>query len=143
MNLDLTGKRAIVCGSTQGLGYASAREIAALGASVTLIARDEQRLRNAMKGMDASRGQDHHYLVADFSKPQTLRDKLAQHSSGTYPAHILVNNTGGPKGGPLTEASEEELLMAFQSHVICNHILMNAVLPFMKAAGYGRILNII
>ena len=57
--------------------------------------------------------------------------------------NILVNNTGGPKGGNAVDATNEEFLQAFNSHLICNHILMKAVLPSMKASGYGRIVNII
>ncbi|MEO6188488.1 MAG: SDR family oxidoreductase, partial [Ginsengibacter sp.] len=54
-----------------------------------------------------------------------------------------INNTGGPKGGDITDATTEEFLQAFNSHLICNQILVQHVLPSMKASGYGRIVNII
>jgi 3-oxoacyl-[acyl-carrier protein] reductase len=55
----------------------------------------------------------------------------------------LINNTGGPKSGPIVDAEVSEFLAAFNQHLICNHILMQAVVPGMKAAGFGRIINII
>ena len=82
----------------------------------------------------------HNYIVADFSKSQELKD-AARSVKG--PVHILVNNTGGPPSGAIVNAKEEEFLQAFNNHMICNHILVQVVLPFMKEAGYGRIINII
>jgi len=66
MNLDLTDKYAIVCGSTQGLGFASAVELALLGANVTLVARNEEKLKDALTHLDSSLQQKHNYVVADF-----------------------------------------------------------------------------
>jgi 3-oxoacyl-[acyl-carrier protein] reductase len=143
MNLDLTGKHAIVCGSTQGLGKACAIELAKLGTTVTLIARNEESLKNVKAELDARAGQKHGYLVADFSNPPLLKDKMSQFIARYSPVHILVNNTGGPPGGPIAEAKLEEFTTAFSNHLFCNHILVQAVLPGMKAAGYGRIINII
>lgn len=57
--------------------------------------------------------------------------------------HILVNNTGGPPGGPIIDADTDEFLTAFNMHLVNNHQLTQAVVPYMKEAKYGRIINII
>jgi 3-oxoacyl-[acyl-carrier protein] reductase len=143
MNLDLTGKYAIVCGSTQGLGFASAIELALLGANVTLVARSEEKLKEIVTKLDTSKQQKHTYFVADFQFPEQVKSAVEQHLTQHTVVNILVNNTGGPKGGPAMDAATDEYLQAFNSHLICNQILVQAVLPSMKAAGYGRIINII
>lgn len=143
MNLDLTDKRAIVCGSTQGIGKAIAVELAQLGASVTLVARNEAKLQEVAQELDNSKGQQHDYLVADFSKPEELVQQLQVYLQQHEKVHILVNNTGGPAGGPIVNAKPEEFLSAFNMHLINNHNLAQAVIPLMKKAGYGRIINII
>lgn len=142
MNLDLTGRNALVCGSTQGIGKASAIEIALLGANVTLVARDEKKLKEVVKELDSSRKQKHFYIVADFSKPDELKKKIEEHVKNNI-IHILLNNTGGPPGGPIIDAKTEEFTQAFSNHLICNHILTQAVVPGMKKEKYGRIINII
>ena len=143
MNLDLTGKKAVVCGSTQGLGLATAIELALLGADVTLMARNEQKLKDAVSKLDISKGQNHGYLVADFQIPQLVKNAIGDFLSQNNSVNILINNTGGPKGGSITEATPEEFLQAFNSHLVCNQILVQETLPGMKASGYGRIINII
>jgi 3-oxoacyl-[acyl-carrier protein] reductase len=95
MNLDLTGKRAVVCGSTQGIGKVTAIELALLGAHVTLIARDEDKLKGVVKELNPT-GQ-HNYLVADFSSPETLKQRITEFAAKNA-IHILINNTGGPSG---------------------------------------------
>lgn len=143
MNISLDGKHAIVCGSTQGIGKACAIELASLGATITLIARNEAALIKAKAELDTHVGQNHHYLVADFSSPDTLKKKLADFIDKHSPVHILINNTGGPAGGPIVDAKLEEFISAFSNHLLCNQILAQAVIPGMKTAGYGRIINII
>jgi len=142
MDLNLTQKRAIVCGSTQGIGKASAREIALLGASVTLIARNYEALRATVKELDTSKGQVHDFLVADFTDPAGLQEKIGAFVSQRS-IHILVNNTGGPSAGPAFGASLDDFKNAFASHLLCNHILAQATVPGMKREGFGRIINII
>lgn len=140
MNLNLTGKHAIVCGSTQGIGEATAIELSQLGASITLIARNEEKLQSVLERLHPHPKND--YIVADFSQPQQLKKKIndwANHHS----AHILVNNTGGPKGGPIIDANVDEFITAFSMHLVCNHILVQALYPGMKNAAYGRIINVI
>jgi 3-oxoacyl-[acyl-carrier protein] reductase len=142
MNLDLFGKTALVCGSTQGLGYASAAELALLGCTVVLIARNEEKLKAVLQTLDHSKGQQHQYLVADFSDTIAVKTAIDNFVKNK-PVHILVNNTGGPPGGAALTAKAEEFLTAFNNHLINNHNLVQAVVPGMKTAGFGRIINII
>ncbi len=142
--MDLLPYRALVGGSTQGIGRAVALALAERGCAVTLLARNEDRLRETAAALPTPTGHVHDYLVADFDAPDHLarvvREYLTQHPAGF---HILVNNTGGPPGGPLLGASVAELQLAFNQHLVCNHLLAQAVVPAMRAAGFGRIINIV
>ena len=140
MNLDLKNKNAIVCGSTQGIGEASAIELAKLGANITLIARNESKLLNLLNELDKSQGQVHSFLCIDFSDSEKLKEEVNL-LKGNY--HILVNNTGGPAGGPITDANTDSFENAFRMHLVNNQILVQKVVESMKAEGYGRIVNII
>lgn len=142
MELSLKGKRAIVCGSTQGIGKASAIELALLGAHVTLVSRDENKLKAVVAELATGQGQRHEYFVADFNIPDQLKIEVEKYVK-MEPVHILVNNTGGPPGGPALTASPDEFVRAFSSHLLCNQIMVQAVVPGMRHAGYGRIINII
>jgi 3-oxoacyl-[acyl-carrier protein] reductase len=143
MNLNLTGKTALVCGSTQGLGLASAIELSLLGANVTLLSRNEEKLKEAIQKLDISKNQKHQYIIADFTFPEQVKKSVTEYLDKKNTVNILVNNTGGPKGGNAVDASPEDFISAFKSHLICNQILVQAVLPSMKESGYGRIINII
>lgn len=143
MNLSLKGKTALVCGSTQGIGYSAAKELALMGASIVLIARNEEALTSVQASLDTSHGQIHTYLVADFSQPEQLKKVMQQFVTSGMKVHILVNNTGGPKGGAIKDASTDEFLLAFNQHLICNHILVQSLYPGMVEEGYGRIINVI
>lgn len=142
MNLTLEGKKAIICGSTQGIGLAIAEELALLGADCTLMARNEESLKESVAKLDTQLRQQHGYLVADFNKPDDVK-KIVEEYMAKNAVHILINNTGGPAAGPIIEATEESFLDTFNQHLICNHILTKAVVPCMKKEGYGRIINII
>lgn len=143
MELNISGKKAVVCGSTRGIGYAVAMELASMGASITLIARNSEALTQALRDLPAANNQTHDFLVADFSKPETLRPVLNTYAAKAPIVHILVNNSGGPKGGPIAEAQTEEFVGTFAQHLLCNHILVQSFVAGMKKAGYGRIINII
>ncbi|HXS35269.1 MAG TPA: SDR family oxidoreductase [Flavipsychrobacter sp.] len=142
LSLSLSGKTALVAGSTQGIGLASAQALASLGARCVLISRNEEKLKEALKTLETANGQRHTYLVADFQQPQQVQDVVAAFVK-QQSIDILINNSGGPAGGPITDARPEEFLNAFQQHLICNHLLVQTVSPGMKNAGYGRIVNII
>jgi len=143
MNLNLKGKTAMVCGSTQGIGKASAIELALLGANVVLVARNEESLKQTIKELDNSQGQEHAYLAVDFQQANTLKEKVESYIATQGAVHILVNNTGGPPSGLIANAKTDEFLSAFNNHLICNHILVQAVVDGMKKAQYGRIINVI
>ena len=137
--LDLTGKHALVCGASQGIGLAAAQQLAGLGATVTLLARNESRLKDALTSLP---GEGHRIAVADFTDNEAVRgavDAVVQ----AHPVHILVNNTGGPAGGPITEAGVDAFEDTYRQHLVNNQLLAQAVFPGMKAAGWGRIVNVI
>ncbi len=140
MNLDLTNRNALVCGSTQGIGKASAQQLAKMGANITLIARNEEKLKTVLSSLDNSNGQNHNYIVADFQKPNELETKI---KAANNKFHILINNTGGPAGGPVFNATLDQFEAAFTQHLKCNHILVQAVVSGMKEDCFGRIINII
>lgn len=142
LSMNLSGKTALVAGSTQGIGFASAQALATLGASCVLIARNEDALQQAVAKLDAAQGQQHSYLVADFSNPQQVQDVVGAYAKQNV-IHILINNTGGPAAGPIVDAKPDNFLQAFQQHLICNHVLATLAIESMKAAGYGRIVNVI
>ena len=137
--LDLSGKRALVCGASQGIGLAAAQQLAGLGAQVTLLARNRDRLNEALSTLP---GDGHAVAVADFQHPEDVR-RAAADVLASGDVHILVNNSGGPAGGAITEAAEEAFLATFNQHLINNQILAKAVLPGMQRAGFGRIVNVI
>ncbi len=139
----LVGKRAVVCGSTQGIGRACAARFAELGAEVTLLARDPVALEHVRGALPAADGVTHRALVADFGDAETVKRMITTLVSEVGTIHVLLNNTGGPPAGPIVEADPEAFVRAIRMHVVCNQILAQAVIPGMKAAGYGRILNII
>lgn len=141
--MELVGKYAIVCGSTQGIGLASAKLMASRGAKITLVARNEDKLKEAVNSLDSANGQLHNYLVADFSKPEELKSVVQSYVNDGNKPHILVNNSGGPKGGLIKDAEESEFIDAFNQHLICNHIMVKALLPGMIENGLGRIINVI
>lgn len=129
-------------GASAGIGRAVAVELAALGANVTLMARTEATLREAVASLDRSQGQQHGYLAVDFADSQRLIEQVSA-LLRTQTVHILVNNTGGPPGGPITGASAEAFLSTYHNHLICNQLLAQMLLPGMTSAAYGRIVNII
>ena len=143
MNLNLEGKSALVAGSTQGIGKASALQLAEMGASVVLLARNEEKLKAVKEELANNGSQNHAYIVADFSSPENVAKAIGAWDFAKNPIHILINNTGGPPGGQAIEANLDAYRQAFNSHLINNQILAQAVVASMKSAGYGRIINVI
>jgi 3-oxoacyl-[acyl-carrier protein] reductase len=143
MNLDLRGKTAWISGSTQGIGKATAIELANMGARCILIARNEVKLKAVCEELHKINGANHSYVVADFSKPESLNEALTSAIKSHNEAHILVNNTGGPAGGKAIDADLNAFRATFEAHLVCNHILVQALVPLMKKAAYGRIINVI
>lgn len=142
MDISLIGKNALVCGASKGIGKAAAIEIARLGANVILLARSEAILKQVKNELQTSEGQSHQYLVADFNDLPDLKAKIKE-LANTNTIHILINNTGGPAGGPIVEAKIDQFQSAIHNHLLANHTISQILIPGMKEAGYGRIINII
>ena len=143
MNLDLTGKHALVCGGSQGIGHAAAIELAKLGADVTLLARSPGPLETALRALAKTHAKQQHATIAvDMSDHASLGANV-EALVGTRPVHVLVNNTGGPPGGPADTATTDAFLAAFNQHIIAAQVVLKAILPGMRAASYGRIVNVI
>lgn len=141
-NTVLAGKNALVCGSSRGIGKAIAMALAEMGATITLTARNEDVLLEAIGELDVTQGQKHDFILADFSKPAEL-EELIKHQLKDTTYQVLVNNTGGPPAGSIIDAKPEQFVSAFSNHLICNHLLATALLPGMKQSNYGRIINVI
>ena len=142
MDLNLTGRHALVCGASEGIGRAAAHELALLGADVTVLARREEVLREVVAALPRNGGQRHGWITADVADTATLRARAEALVAGK-PVHILVNNTGGPPGGAACNADIQAFLDAFNKHLVANHTLLQAVLPGMRTDGWGRMVNVI
>jgi 3-oxoacyl-[acyl-carrier protein] reductase len=143
MDLDLIGKHALVCGASQGIGLASAIELAKLGANITLLARRADLLEQLAGQMPRTHfAQTHDWIVADAGTTADLRAKIDT-LVAAHPVHILINNSGGPPPGTVRGAHEDAFLAAYRSHLLANQTLAEAVVPGMLHDGYGRIVNII
>ena len=142
--MDLKNKRAVVCGSTQGIGKSTAIKLAEMGASIVLISRNIEKLNRVLNELPiVDQNQNHEVLIADFSNPNSLKEALNNYLQKEKTVHILVNNTGGPPGGPLKDADTQEFIQAFNQHLICNHILVQSFYPSMMKVSYGRVINVI
>lgn len=143
MDLNLSGKTALVCGASQGIGLACAQALAELGASITLFARDPKRLETALASLANTGAQNHQFIVADFSNPEDVAQSAGEWLSAQGACHILVNNTGGPAPGSVSTAQLDDFQAAFAQHLLNNQQLAQLLLPGMKEAAFGRIINII
>jgi 3-oxoacyl-[acyl-carrier protein] reductase len=141
MNLNLKNKNALVCGSTQGIGKATAIALANEGVNVTLVARNRDKLKQTLAELPNS--ENHSFIVADFNNPRDVQEQTLKYIDRNHGFHILVNNTGGPRSGDILNASLDEFDNAFIMHLKCNHVLAQTVIPFMKEEGFGRIINVI
>ena len=142
MNISLKNKNAVICGSSQGIGLATAQELALNGANCFLMARNPEALERAVNSLSKSGAQQHRGLTVDFNDSAAV-ERAIKKLVGEIRVEILVNNTGGPKAGPILDAPVEVFENAFRQHLVNNQILVQAVVPGMKEAGYGRIINII
>lgn len=143
LSTSLHGLNALVCGSTSGIGKATAIEFAKLGANVTLFARNKKKIENTLAKLSTSDFQKHKYILGNFDNPEKIKFLINNHTKNENDYHILINNSGGPKGGQLYKANPEEFINCFNRHLICNHILFQALYSGMKKLRYGRIINII
>ncbi len=139
MDIQLTGRNALVCGSTQGIGLATATLFAQLGANVILLARDEEKLDRTLQELATRGAQKHSYIVADMARRE-LSERIAERTTNV---DILVNNTGGPPPGLAHEADPEAFAKAFSLHLLSFQTLVRAIVPGMKERRNGRIINVI
>lgn len=142
MITDLSGKRALVCGASAGIGRACAFELALLGASVVAVARNAETLRSAVEHLPSREPARHEFLACDLSRHAEARRAVESLLVRAGPVHILVNNTGGPAPGAAIDTPPEAFAAGFESLLLAPHALAQACVPGMKAAGYGRIINI-
>ncbi|OOG57334.1 SDR family NAD(P)-dependent oxidoreductase [Rhodanobacter sp. C03] len=143
MQLDLSGRHALVCGASQGIGHASAIELAELGANVTLLARSVDALQTIAAGLPRPHaGQRHDWRSVDMLDITSLQ-AVASEIAADQPVQILINNTGGPPGGPAHTATAAAFETAFRQHLLAGQTLLQTLLPGMRASGYGRIVNVI
>jgi 3-oxoacyl-[acyl-carrier protein] reductase len=140
----MKSKTAVVCGSTQGIGKEVAIGFAKSGLNLILIARSEEKLVSTKKELlQINPSILIETITADFSDYQTLAKILKEFTVNCRSVDILVNNTGGPKGGSILEASIDEFISCFNQHLVCNQILAQAFVPGMIENKWGRIINII
>ena len=143
MDLNLHGKRALVCGASQGLGAACARQLAAQGASVVVLARTAERLQEVCRQLPVEQGQRHGILAVDASDAAALVEAVTTEKEQGGDFHIWVNNTGGPAPGPAHLAEPAAYAAAFAQHLVSAQSLLQVLIPGMRAAGYGRVLNVL
>ncbi|MGA7965931.1 MAG: SDR family oxidoreductase [Gammaproteobacteria bacterium] len=137
---NLTGYHALVCGASRGIGRACAETMAARGACLTLVARNTDALSDVRNELTAGKGIKHAVLALDLNDTRTLAERLA---TVARPIHILINNAGGPPGGPLIDADADEFRRGFERLLIAAHLMTQQLVPGMREAGYGRIVNIV
>lgn len=142
MLLELNNKRALVCGASQGIGEATAFTLANMGAEVILVARSREKLETLKLQLPKDRGQHHQVLPLDLQDHEQLQTSLEKILQGG-PISVVVNNAGGPKGGPLLEAEETQFIEAFQAHIVASSLIARRVVPGMKEMKFGRFINII
>ena len=139
--MSLEGRWALVGGASQGIGQAAAHELAGLGAKVILMSRRHEVLEQVRAKLpNPSR---HRSLAVDLERLEDVSTSLGRLINDTGPIHIWINNTGGPKAGPLTEASPDEMERAFRGHLMSSQVILRTLLPGMKGARYGRIVNVL
>ncbi len=143
MTHDLRGRHALVCGGSEGIGLAAAQALAAMGADVTVLARRAARLAEVAAALPRPHdGQQHGFVAADASDAVALGDAVRTLCTAR-PVHVLVNNTAGPPGGAAKDADPEQFVAVFRQHLVAGQVLLQAVLPGMREAGFGRLVNVI
>ena len=142
MNISLKGKSALIGGSSRGLGYAVARQLALSGASVTLMSRNEKKLKEIIANLENETKVKHNYLLVDFNNFDSYKEKISTFLSDN-PIDILVNNTQGPKPGDVESLSIDDYQNAFNLLFKSVVHTTSVALPYMKKNSWGRVLNMV
>jgi 3-oxoacyl-[acyl-carrier protein] reductase len=135
-------RRALVCGASAGIGRATALRLAADGVGVLALARRGDALASLLPELRAAGAPDAVAVVADLDDRQGLGAAL-DHALAAGPIHVVINNTGGPPGGPLADAAPDAILAALSRHLLAAHLIAQRVLPGMRAAGFGRFVQVL
>lgn len=141
MNISLKGKKALVGGSSDGIGKAIAMQLAASGASVTLVSRSENKLKKISTDLDTSFGQKHQYVVVDYTNFENYQSKISAYFD-THTVDILVNNTQGPSAGNSLEKHTEDYQQAFNLLFKTTIYTTELALKNMIQNKWGRIINV-
>lgn len=143
MDLGLHGRTALVLGSSRGLGEAIARTLAAEGARVIISGRDAARVDSVAQAIRDAGGQAG-TLTIDLADRASVEAALAQlTASEAWPIDVLVNNSGGPPPGPVAQASAAQWSGSFEAMAGAVFTLTAALLPGMRARGFGRVINLV
>ncbi len=141
MDLNLEGKVALVGGASQGIGQATAHLLAERGAKVILMSRRPDVLESVRNSIpNPSR---HRCFAIDMERIEELGLSLGRLVLETGPVAVWINNTGGPKGGPLADATPAEMERAFRGHLLASQVILKTLVPGMKSLKYGRIVNVL
>ena len=141
MDLGLKGKVAIITGSTQGIGKATALRLADEGASVVICARGQDRL-DATATEIRARGGKVHTVSADVSKPEDCERIIAEAVKAFGGVDILVNNAGTSATGAFESVTDEKWQTDFDLKLFGAIRLIRQALPIMKTRGGGRVINV-
>lgn len=141
MKITLEGKKALVGGSSRGIGKAIALQLAQSGASVTLMARSEDTMKEIVAELPVGKGQVHSYLVVDFSNFRAYQELITTYFE-VHNVDILVNNTQGPKAGDSLELHVEDYQEAFDLLFKAVVLTTRLALPYMITNKWGRIINV-
>ncbi len=141
MNISLQGKKALVGGSSRGIGKAIAQQLAKSGASVTLMARSEEKLKSIVSELAITHGQKHNYLVVDFSNFVSFKSIMDEYFQANT-IDVLVNNTQGPKAGGVLDIDitdyQNAFDLLFKSVVYTTQLAQRQ----MTENQWGRIINV-
>ena len=141
MKISLEGKSALVGGSSKGIGFGIAKQLAESGASVCLMARDEKKMKELVQSLPSNNSQEHSYLVVDFSDFDSFKNIIDEYLSERH-VDILINNTQGVPAGNSLSKSIDDYQNAFDILFKCVVYTSSIALNKMKEKGWGRIINL-
>ncbi|MCX8266569.1 MAG: SDR family NAD(P)-dependent oxidoreductase, partial [Planctomycetota bacterium] len=143
LSTSLQNRNAVICGASTGIGREIALAMSAQGANVFLIARSHDKLESLSTECKSAGAGSAHFATCDLEDADAVRAVAAQALGEFGAVHILVNNSGGPPGGPLLDADIEDFLKPMRRHLFAAHEFVKAFSPSMASEKYGRIINII